>query len=65
MPAGRTTYSKRFDGDRGNFKWPARYDLTDRYLGITQFEGDQVKDRVLLSPDQVKELIDFINRPTK
>lgn len=59
---GRTYYSDKIDGERGNYGWPVRYDLTDGYVGITQTEGDVVKDRVLLSPKQVKELTRFIEQ---
>lgn len=59
---GRTYYSDKIKGARGNYDWPVTYDLTDGYLGITQTEGDAVKDRVLLSPMQVKELTEFIER---
>lgn len=55
-------YSEMIKGDRGNHECPARFDLTGGYLGITQIGDGQVKDRVLLSPNQVKELTDFIGR---
>lgn len=59
---GRTTYSEKIKGARGNYGWLARFDITNGYLGITQFEGEKVNDRVLLSPAQVQELLDFISR---
>lgn len=59
---GQTRYSDKIEGNRGNFNWSAKYDLTNGYLGLTQAEGDEVKDRVLLSPAQVKELTEFIER---
>jgi hypothetical protein len=59
---GTTTYSEKVKGARGNHGWLARFDLTDGYLGITQFDGEMVKDRVLLSPEQVQELLDFIGQ---
>lgn len=59
---GRTRYSDTIKGSRGNFDWLARFDLTNGHLGITQFEGDAVKDRVLLSPAQVQELLNFISK---
>jgi hypothetical protein len=58
---GRTTYSEKIKGDRGNFDWQVRFDLTDGFLGITQFDGEAVKDRVLLSPAQAKELVEFVS----
>lgn len=59
---GITRYSERIKGNRGNFNWPVRFDLTDGYLGITQMEGESVNDRVLLSPTQVQELLDFVSK---
>ena len=59
---GLTTYSEKIKGSPGNYGWEARFDLTDNeYLGITQFDGETVKDRVLLSPAQVKELVNFVS----
>lgn len=56
----RTYYSDEIAGERGNYKWSVRYDVTDNgYLGITQKDGTEVKDRVLLSPKQVDELLAF------
>lgn len=57
-----TKYSDTIYGDRGNFEWPSRFDWTGGYLGITQTEDGAVKDRVLLSPEQVKELMDFVEK---
>jgi hypothetical protein len=55
-----TKYSDKIAGDKGNYNCEVRFDLTEnKYLGITQFDGDTVKDRVLLSPKQVKALIAF------
>lgn len=62
---GRTYYSEKIKGDRGNFEWLARFDRTDGYLGITQFDGDAVKDRVLLSPAQIRQLLEFVNQGKK
>lgn len=59
---GRTTYSEKIKGARGNYGWDVRFDLTENeYLGITQFEGEVVKDRVVLSPAQVRELVEFVS----
>jgi hypothetical protein len=52
---GRTVYTERIKGDEGNHGRDAQFDLTDGYLGITDFE-----DRVLLSPAQVKALVNFV-----
>ena len=59
---GRTEYSERVEGNRGNHNFGARFDMSDGYLGITQFDGDAIPDRVLLSPRQVQELLAFIDK---
>lgn len=56
---GTTVYGEKIKGARGNYNWPVRFDVTDGYLGVTQYDGDTVKDRVLLSPAQVRELLKF------
>ena len=58
--SGLTTYSEKIKGSEGNYDWQVRFDLTDGFLGITQFEGETVKDRVLLSPAQARELVNFV-----
>jgi hypothetical protein len=55
-----TRYSDKIDGDKGSYHWSVTFDLTSGHLGITQIEGDKVKDRVLLCPKQVKELLAFV-----
>lgn len=65
MAKGITRYSQRIDGTARNYNWRVGFDLTDGYLGITQMEGEMVKDRVLLSPKQVKALIEFSQPKTK
>lgn len=57
-----TRYSDKIEGDRGNYKWDASFDLTGGYLGITQAEDGKIKDRVLLSPKQVNELAAFLEQ---
>lgn len=57
---GITRYSERINGSPRNYNWPVRFDVTDGYVGITQMEGDVVKDRVLLSPAQVQQLLEFV-----
>jgi hypothetical protein len=57
----RTYYSDEVAGARGNYNWPVTYDVTGGYVGITQKADDgTVKDRVLLSPEQVKALTEFL-----
>lgn len=52
-----TRYSDRFEGDAGNGRLDAAYDLSGNgYLGISQTDGE----RVLLTPDQVKRLLAFL-----
>lgn len=58
--AGITTYSEKIAGERGNHDLPARFDVTDGFLGITQNDA-----RVLLSPKQARELTAFIRRANK
>ena len=57
---GRTYYSEKIRGAQGNYGWAVGFDITDGYIGITQFDGETVKDRVLLSPAQARELVEFI-----
>lgn len=58
---GDTVYSETIKGMRGNYDWPARFDFTDGFLGVTQFdETGTYKARVLLSPEQVKLLVGFV-----
>lgn len=61
----RTRYSEKIKGDRRNYDWLARFDMTGGYLGITQLDGETVTDRVLLSPAQVKELLDFVGKRSR
>lgn len=65
MAKGITRYSARIEGARGNYKWPVRFDVTDGFLGISQIEDDKVKDRVLLSPKQVKAMTAFLKPAAK
>ena len=62
MRKGITYYSEKIPGSQGNYKWPARFDLTDGYLGIDNFPNlaDERGSRVLLSPQQVKALLAFL-----
>jgi hypothetical protein len=60
-----TTYSKKIPGERGNFQLRVRFDQTDGFIGITQFDDDGVSDRVLLSRKQVDELLKFISKSLK
>ena len=56
---GITEYSLTIEGTRDNWNVPVQFDWTDGFLGITAGAG---KDRVLLSPLQIKELRGFIER---
>lgn len=61
---GITRYSDEIKGERRNYDWPVRYDMTDGFLRIVQKDGDRVKDCILLSPKQVKELGAFVEANT-
>jgi len=58
----RADYSDTFNGERGNYHWPVRFDMSGTgYLGVTQFTANgSPKERVLLSPRQVKALLAFV-----
>lgn len=60
MAKGITEYSKKIPGERGNYKWPVQFDITDKYVRIVQLDGEKVKDVVLLSPGQVRALLKFV-----
>lgn len=59
-------YSEKLKGDKGNYGWEARYDLSGKYLGISQYHPDrpngQTIERVLLSPAQVAALVKFLKK---
>ena len=59
---GETRYSKMIPGDPGNYRNRARFDLTDDYLGITEWRKSDARmvERVLLSPAQVTALLQFL-----
>ena len=59
---GATTYSGVVNGDAQNHKLPVRFDVTDGYVGISQYDGTLVADRVLLSPKQVQALVQFMRK---
>lgn len=63
MANGITKYSRLVAGTATNHNLTARFDLTDGILGITQRDpGDKRSiDRVLLSKEQVKEMLQFLN----
>ncbi len=62
MQAGVTTYGKEIRGARGNYYWSVRFDAIDGFIGICQYENGDLKDRILLSPKQVDELMAFIRK---
>lgn len=59
---GLTIYSDAVEGETGNWDWRVKFDITDGYIGITQWNDDS-SDRVLLSPRQVQALKRFIEKP--
>jgi len=62
---GLTAYSDRQAGDRGNHGTSVRFDLTDGYVGISQFVESTVADRVLLTPAQWRALREFVQAETR
>jgi len=62
---GRTYYSEKIKGSPANHNWQARFDVTDGYVGINQYDGETLNDRVLLSPAQVRQLIKFVTEKKK
>lgn len=57
----RTDYSNKIAGSRRNYNWPVRFDMSGTgFLGISQFKNGEPKERVLLSPEQVKALLAFV-----
>jgi hypothetical protein len=57
---GETAYSKKIEGTEANYYWSVRFDWHEGFVGITQFDKADVKDRVLLSPLQVRGLARFL-----
>lgn len=62
MPGkGETWYGDKVAGDTRNHKQAVRFDVTDKYVGIAQFdESGTVNGRVLLTPKQAKSLAEWI-----
>lgn len=63
-----TVYSEKIPGEKRNYYWAVRFDNTgleeyaheEGFIGITQFdEHGNVKERVLLSPAQVRAFVKF------
>ena len=48
-----TRYSDRIKGQRENWIHGVEFDDTNGFIGISQFQGERLIDRVLLSPAQV------------
>jgi hypothetical protein len=60
MRADETKYSQKIAGAKGNYDWSVRFDKTgDGFVGISQFDGERIKDRILLSPQQMRALAAF------
>lgn len=57
-------YSDKVAGDERNHGFAQKFDYHDGYIGIQQFDGERVTDRVLLSPAQWRALVAFM-RETK
>ena len=66
MPKGLTHYSAEIAGERENYWWPVRFDWSDGVPGISQKdEFGEWKERVLLSRNQLKELVAFIHQKVR
>jgi hypothetical protein len=62
---GITDYSDVIKGERRNHDHAVRFDVTDGFVGITQYSDTpvgRVGDRVLLSPVQWRALVEFVGR---
>lgn len=59
---GETVYSETVKGHARNWRRDARFDKTDGFIGISMFEDGKCDDRVLLSPQQIRELFKFVGR---
>lgn len=53
-------YSEKYAGDKENYYWSVRFDIMDGCLGITQIEENKLKERVLLSRAQTKQLVRWL-----
>lgn len=62
--AHRTEYSERIKGVASNYHFEVRFDMTRGHLGISQFDprANGSTERILLSPEQVRELLAFIEK---
>lgn len=65
-----TKFSDRIEGDKGNYNWPAEYELhSGGYLRISQFKEGQSEGNtieiVLLTPKQVIGLSKFLSANKK
>lgn len=56
---GITRYGERIPGAPANFGLAVRFDRTDGYVGISQYDDGTI-ERVLLSPKQVEALLAFL-----
>ena len=52
-------YSEKIKGNEQNYNWQVRFDLDSGFLGISQYHEDGKIERVLLSPEQKKALLEF------
>lgn len=58
-----TVYSDDVPGQCGNYGWAARFDWTGGYVGIDQWSPRGTNtERVLLSPNQVRALLAFVEK---
>ena len=60
MKEDEIKYTDKLKGDKGNYGWVARFDLSNGYLGITEWLDDNKIERILLCPAQVEALQEFL-----
>lgn len=57
-----TYYSDDWIGDRGNYDWSVNADWCRGYIGVNQKKDDGTMERVLLSPRQTRELVEWLKQ---
>lgn len=61
MRKDETVYSDMIEGDKTNHEMPVRFDLSGcGYVRVVQYDGEMVKDVVLMTPKQFNELVKFV-----
>jgi hypothetical protein len=58
-----TQYGNKIPGDRGNYNWAVRADVTDGYVRIQQFDDEM--SVVLLTPKQWAAISKFVKETSR